>query len=154
MKLRNRLVRASADQQAIDGIRKDLPAVPALYLGGRTFTPAGLEAFFQARIDAAAAILAARAAWVDAAAKYEAMLPDTELVRRSLQAFVEGFFGPASPRLADFGFVPRKKTVLTDAQKAQAVAKRAATRKRRGTMGRKAKLAIKGQVPPASSDTK
>ena len=61
-------------------------------------------------------------------------------------AFVRATFSSASV-LADFGLAPKKaRTPLTVEQKAAAKAKRDATRAARGTMGKKAKLAVKGDV--------
>jgi hypothetical protein len=152
MRLRNRTVQQGADQNVIEGIRKDLQGLPALYLGRRQFTPTSLEDFIQARIDAASAILAAKAAWEKAVADYEAAAIDTDLVVRDLQGFVVGAFGDDSPVLADFGFTPRKLPLWTEEKKAAAVKKRAATRVARGTRGPKAKLAITG-APPATAAT-
>ena len=110
------------------------------------FTPTTLEDYFQARIDAASAIVTARAAWLKAIADYEALYDDANVVRQDLKQLVRGAFGRDSPQLADFGFAPRKSVTWTEAKKAAAVAKRAATRAARGTRGPKARLAIKGDA--------
>ena len=56
-------------------------------------------------------------------------------------------YGTDTETLADYGIEPRKSpTPLTTEQKSAAVAKAEATRKARGTTGKKAKLAIKGNV--------
>jgi hypothetical protein len=144
LKARNRTTTQGTDQQAIDGIRKDLQGTAVLPLGGRQFTPITLENFIQDRVDAANAILVAKAAWQSAILTYEALCDDTDLVLGDLKGFVIGAFGRDSPKLADFGYTPPKKAALTEDQKAVAVAKRAATRKARGTMGPKAKLKISG----------
>jgi hypothetical protein len=54
------------------------------------------------------------------------------------------FQDPAT--LADFGLAPRKSNAKTVQTKATAVAKNLATRKARGTMGKKQKASIKGHV--------
>lgn len=92
-------------------------------------------------------------AWQHAAATYTAVNTQVSVVVHDLKQFVIGAFGTTSPKLADFGFVPRTVTPLTVEQKAAAAAKRAATRKARGTTGPKAKLAITGTVPATASAT-
>jgi hypothetical protein len=151
---RNRTAAIGADQQAIEGVRKDLQAMPTLYLARQIFTPASLEQRIQARIDAANAITVAKAAWLKAVADYDALDGETSLILRDLKRLVVGAFGDDSPKLADFGFTAKKVTTLTEEQKAQAVAKRAATRAARGTRGPKAKLSVTGSAPSTSSTTK
>ncbi|HEY1691536.1 MAG TPA: hypothetical protein VGG39_05225 [Polyangiaceae bacterium] len=142
------------DQQAIEGVRTDLQGMPALYLGGKVFTPATLEQFLQARIDAANGILAARAAWLDATRQYAALDEETGQVMRDLKRLVIGAFGEQSPKLADFGFKATAATPWTPEKTALAVARRAATRAVRKTRGPKARLAITGAAPaaPATPD--
>jgi hypothetical protein len=151
MKNRNRTDTQASDQVVIDGIRKDLLGMPTLYLGGRVFTPQGLEDFFQGRIDAASVVVSAKSAWLDAGKAYDALDKNAQLVLRDLKRLVIGAFGDDSVKLADFGFPTPKKPVLTQEQIAAAVLKRAATRKARGTLGPKQRLAIKGVVPPTTT---
>ena len=62
-------------------------------------------------------------------------------------SFVRGTFGESPEVLADFGLLPKKvRKPLTVEQLAAAKAKRAATRKARGTTSKKQKLAVKGDV--------
>jgi hypothetical protein len=144
MKVRNRIDKRAIDQHAIEGVRSDLQGMPSLYLAGEIFTPTTLEDAIQARIDAATAIDAAKAAWMKAIDDYQALDGKTRLLLRDLKRLVIGAFREDSPRLSHFGFTAPLKVTLTEAQKVTAVAKRAATRKARGTLGPKAKLAIKG----------
>ena len=153
MRRRNRVEAAGTDQQAIDGVNKDLQGMPTLYLASQVFTPRSLAQRIQQRIDAATAINVAKAAWQKAVTDYEAIDVGTDLVLRDLKRLVVGAYGDDSPKLADFGFTPPKKVVWTEAMKAAAAVKRAATRKARGTMGPKAKLAIKGAAPAAAPNT-
>jgi hypothetical protein len=104
-------------------------------------------AFIQSRIDAANAVATAKANWLNAAATYKTINAQAVIVVRELRNLVIGIFGASSSKLADFGFAPSKRTPLTPAKKAAAAVKRAATRKARGTMGKKQKLAITGTVP-------
>ncbi len=131
----------------IEGIRKDLQTVAVLYLGTRTFTPAMLEDFVQARIAAASAILVAKAAWLQSISDYERIDADTSVVIRDLKRFVVSSFGDNSPKLADFGFVGTPPVPWPEEKKKAAVARRAATRKARNTMGPKQRLAITAADP-------
>jgi hypothetical protein len=151
MTTNNRTHTQGTDQQVIQGIEKDLQTMPALPLGGTAYTPGSLVAFVQRRIDAANGVITAKANWHNAVVTYEALNLKADEVIRDLKALVIGAFGSASPKLADFGFTPRKVTVRTPEQKAAAAAKAKATRKARNTMGPKAKLAVKGTVAPPTA---
>jgi len=146
----NKTKTLAADGQVIVGITKDLQNVSQLPLDGDTYTPTSLVAFVQARIDAAHKIDTARAAYLDAVKVYDALNTKTTRVLRGLRNYVIGLFGELSPKMADFGFTPSPRATQTTAQKAAAAAKRMATRKARGTMGKKAKLKITGATPTAA----
>ncbi len=150
---KNRTSTQGKDQQVIVGIKTDLQTMSSLPLGGATYTPSSLSAFIQSRIDAANAVITAKANWLSAAKTYEAIDTQVTVVVRELRNLVIGAFGAASPKLGDFGFAPTKRKVQTPEQKAAAALKRAATRKARGTLGPKAKLAIKGAPPAATPVT-
>ncbi len=141
------------DQQVIQGIDQDLKQMTTLYLGGTTYTPTTLKAFVQSRIDAANQVATAKANWQAAAKTYEGINQEANVVIHDLKQVVIGAFGAQSVKLADFGWTPRKKVVLTPDQKVAAAAKRKATREARGTKGPKAKLGIKGTVPSATTTT-
>jgi hypothetical protein len=143
----NRTTTQAQDAKVILGIQQDLPPGTSLPLGGTTYTATSLAAFIQSRINAANAVEIARANWLSAAKTYDAINTQAIVVVRELRNLVIGMFGASSPKLADFGFKPTTRTPLTPAQKAAAALKRAATRKARGTMGKKLKAAITGAVP-------
>jgi hypothetical protein len=149
----NRSNKQGKDQQVIQGVQKDLSTMSSLLLGAETFTPATLVAFVQSRIDAGNKVGTARAAWLDAVKAYEAVDTQADVVVHDLKQLVIAAFGATSVKLADFGFAPRKVTVLTPAQKAAAALKRKATRAARNTLGPKAKLAIKGTVTTTAPAT-
>ncbi len=140
---------AGSDQQVILGIKQDLQSMSAIPVGGTTYTPTALMALIQSRIDATNEVVTAKAAWLNASKTYKAIDAQVALVIRELRNVVIGYFGAASPKLADFGFAAPKRTPLTPAKKAAAALKRAATRKARGTMGKKQKLAITGATASA-----
>ena len=151
--IKNRMHTQGLDQHVIEGIRRDLAGMGSLPLDGKVYTPATLEARIQARIDAASAILAAKATWQHAIATYEAEDEEVSRVVGDLKGLVEYIFGRQCVQLADFGFAPRKQVTLTEEQKVVAVAKRAATRKARGTLGPKAKLRITGASGPTGGSS-
>jgi hypothetical protein len=149
----NRPITQAHDGQVIVGIKKDLQNVSSVPIGGSTFTLATIETLLQSRIDAANAVDVARAKWLEATATYQALNAQVTPVVRGLRRFVIDAFGENSPVLADFGFSPPKKAVLTPEQNVAKALKAAATRKARGTMGKKEKLKIKGTVATTAPET-
>jgi hypothetical protein len=144
----NRSTTQARDGQVIVGIKKDLQNVSSLALAGSTYTPTTLTQLVQSRIDAVNAVVNAKAQWQNASATYKALNSRVTQVVRDLRQYVISANSPDSPVLADFGFTAPKKTPLTPEQKVARALKAAATRKARGTLGKKQKLAIKGAVPP------
>jgi len=122
-----------------------------LPLGGTSYSPTSLVAFIQSHIDAANAVVTAKANWDSAIKTYQGVDKQAQVVLHDLKALVISAFGATSQQLSDFGFTPRKVTVLTPEQKAAAATKRAATRKARGTLGPKAKLKVTGTTAAAST---
>ncbi len=143
---KNRPNTQAHDGQVIVGIRNNLQNVSSLPLAGTTFTMATLEQLIQSRIDAANAVANARAHWVDASATYETLNTNVTKVVRALRDYVINVYGEDSPVLADFGFTPTKRSPLTPDELVAKAQKAAATRKARGTMGKKQKAKIKGTV--------
>jgi hypothetical protein len=137
------------DQEVIQGVQKDLSTMASLPLAGTTYTPASFVALVQSRIDAGNQVVTAKAAWLNAVKTYDTINKQTTVAVHDLKQLVIGAFGATSSKLADFGFAARKVVVLTPEQKAAATAKRAATRKARGTMGPKAKLKVTGATASA-----
>jgi hypothetical protein len=152
MRIRNRTTTLGVDQQVIQGIRKDLQSMPALYLAKEMFTPHTLEARIQQRLDAASAVPVAKAAWLQAIAACQELDVSTNAIIHDLKNLVASTFGPAGAEMADFGFTQRKTPMLTEAQKAAAVEKRAATRVARGTLGPKARLRVTGDTVKGAAD--
>ncbi len=150
MRIRNRIARQGADQQILYGVRTHLQTIPALYLGGKVFSPATLEARVQQRVDKSVAIVNARAALDQAIRDYEADDKASDVIVRDLQHTVTAIFGDGSSQVADFGFTSPRLPVWTPEMTTAAVAKRKATREARHTVGPKAKLAVKGAIesPP------
>jgi hypothetical protein len=151
----NRTTKQAHDGQVIVGITKHMQNVPTpIALGGESFpTSDALAARLQQRIDLANQIVAARAQWLALGKAYQELDVTTNLVEHGIKQYVMNMFGQTSAVLADFGFTPPKRPIQTIEQKNAAIAKRAATRKARNTLGKKAKLAIKGVVPATAPAT-
>ncbi len=147
----NRTNKNGTDQQAIIGIRQDLQTMSSIPMGASTYTPASLAAAIQARIDAANAVGTTRAAWLNAVKTYDALDAQVTVLMRELRNLVIATFGTTSPKLADFGFKATVRTPLTPAQKVARAAKALATRKARGTLGKKQKALITGETAAAAA---
>ena len=129
------------------GTQKHLSTMTSIMVGGSTTTPAAAEAQLTALSTLRNDVDAARTALQAKVATETAQLPALRAFLVAFVAFVRGTFGNSPDILADFGLPPKKtKAPLTVEQKAAAAAKRKATRAARGTTGKKAKLAVKGNV--------
>ncbi len=143
----NRVTKSGKDTAIVAALRSGVLGLDQLPLAGKVYTQSGAADLVQGRIDAAAAVATAKAAWLAAIAAFEAIDKHVELAVRDLRNTVIGARGEDSPIMGDFQFAKRKKRVFTQEQITAIVAKRKATRIARGTKGRKQKEAIKGVVP-------
>jgi hypothetical protein len=135
------------DQTVIAGVDKYFANAATLPLAGTAYTPSAFKAVLQREIDTVRALDVARAAIAQLVATARAARTDAGAARRALKAYVLGAYGPAAVQmLQDLGIpVPKPKGgKRSAATKAIAVVKAEATRKARGTIGRKKKQAIKG----------
>jgi hypothetical protein len=151
MRVRDRSGKQGKDQEVIRGVQKDLQTMSSLLLGGTTYTPGSLVAFVQSRIDAGNQVVTTKASWLKAVRTYQAIDKQADVVVHDLKQLVIGAFGKTSSKLADFGFTAQKAAALTPEQKAEAIEKRAATRKARNTLGPRAKRKVTGTTAPAKS---
>ncbi|HEX8796565.1 MAG TPA: hypothetical protein VF765_36695 [Polyangiaceae bacterium] len=138
---------AALAEQLIAGTQKHLATLTQVIVDGSAYTPAQAEAQLQAfanlRNDVDTARAALKAKLVDETAK----APGLRAFLVAYIQFVMAAFGSSPDVLADFGLQPKKaRAPLTTEQKAAAAAKRAATRKARGTTGKRKKLAVTGNV--------
>jgi hypothetical protein len=119
-----------------------------IMLGGTTYTPAGLKAVFQSQIAALEGNDALRSSLSDAVAKAKAIGKEVDNIYSLLRSTLIGQYGKnAHALLNDFGMtMPKTPGPKTVEAKALAVAKRAATRKARHTMGSVQKKAVTGNV--------
>lgn len=142
-------------QSAINGITTYLGTRP-IVIEGKVWKAKDAVALLQGQITALQNNAATHASWLqDVAAQRASSQTQVTPFMSGLRTFVSAQYGGTSDTFRAFGFVPRKQAGRTVAAKSQAVAQGLATRKARGTMGPKAKLAIRGVVPsvPPSQPT-
>jgi hypothetical protein len=133
-------------QTLINGLQKQLPN-GSFTLVSTAYTTSTLVPALQATIAALNAVLAAHAGLKAALTAWDAeqakMGPQIQALNRILQSM----YANAPDTLALFGLAARKAPApRTSAQKATAAAKAEATRKARGTLGKKQKAEITGNV--------
>ena len=145
----NKATRQNGNRKLVAAIRKHLGA--SVTLEGVKYTPAKLAKMFQDGIDVADATDVANKAWHAAVATEKAKTQELSRVQASLRNHVSATFGPASTEFADFGFTPRAVRTVDTKTKADAVAKRAATRKARNTMGKRERLKVTGATAAAAA---
>jgi len=126
---------------------KRLANVTSFSFSSSVYTPAQITAAatlietLQADVDAAKATLTAKLA------AQKAQAPAANSLLAGFAAYVKLTYSKSPDVLADFGLKPNKaRTKLTTEEQMVAVAKRVSTRESRGTTGKKAKEAIKGNV--------
>lgn len=150
----SKAVKRDRMRQLIAGIQSQFGKVKSITLKGKDVKLTDLVSTMQASIDAGADTDAKRAVFLEAAqvsrAANEASDPQALAFTEYLQLTM------SATDLAAFGLKPRTRTEPDVATKALAVEKRAATRKARGTMGKKEKAKIVGVVnesPAAPAST-
>jgi hypothetical protein len=128
------------------GLQKHFPS-GQFTLGNVAYTTAALVQLFQGLVTAIKGVNAAQVSAKEAVAGMRTEKAKVGPVLLALKRNLQSSFGTASTTLADFGLEPTKaRAQETVEDKAAAAAKRKATREARGTTGKKAKLAIKGDV--------
>jgi hypothetical protein len=133
--------------QLIAGVQKHLSTVTSFMLESTAYTPAEITAALNQLVALFAAVETARSVVAAKLAQEKAQAPALRSTMAALVSFVKVSFAGSPDVLADFGVQPKKvATKPTTEEKVVAVAKRASTRKARGTTGPKAKLAVKGNV--------
>jgi hypothetical protein len=133
-------------QALIAGTQKHTPN-GSLTFGNATYTTDTLVQLFQGLIAAMEALDAAQASAKDAMSALRDAHANVSPVLRAYRRYLIATHGNAAQTLADYGLEPPKaRTPLTSAAQATAVLKLLATRKARGTTGKKQKAAIKGTV--------
>ncbi len=116
-------------------------------IAGQTLSRDDLVARLNSVIATIEATKAARQQWIGAVEQERQILPGANTLRQNLRGILEARVGgKGASGLTAFGFNPAKTPKRTVIDKATAVAKSAATRVARHTMGRVQKSAITGDV--------
>jgi len=131
----------------IAGINSQLPNETSFVINGTTWARADLIAQLQSRIDAAEATKSARTALHTVVSAEQASQLKIAPLRAGIKTYLQGRLGKSSAEMQLFGFAPYKTAQKTAQTKADAVVKAKATRKARGTGGKKQKSQIHGTVP-------
>lgn len=144
----NKNGRATNVGQLIAGVKKRFPqGSQQLALGGTTITVDDATSKLETFVTNRAAVVAAQAVARRRLDEERAQLPELNAFITTFTAFLRVTCGTQADALADFGLRPPKtREPRTSEQKAVAAAKCKATREARGTKGRKAIQAIKGNV--------
>jgi hypothetical protein len=130
----------------IAGTSKQFPN-GQLTFGNVAYTAASLIGLLQSLVDAIVAGDAARSSARDALRAERETETKVGPVVRAYKRFLIATFGSATQILAEFGLEPPKAPKPRTAEGiAAAAAKGRATRKARGTVGKRKKLAVKGDV--------
>ena len=149
----SKTTRADKIRKVKAGLQKYYPGTN-LVLGGTTYSPAELQVFLQADVDANDASTVARAKWLGAVTAARATdataLPVLTAIEHAVQAQYAGS-ATQSTVMADFGYASPNRKVLTAAEKSAAAAKARATRAARHTMGSRQKAKVTGVVPAAGA---
>jgi hypothetical protein len=137
---------AATTKQLIVGATKHLAAGTTVSFAGSSYTPDQVAQKLQALVDLRTNVDAAKATVRENLALEAAQAPALTAFSRQFRAYVKATFVTSPSVLADFGITLKQRGPMTVEEKTAAVAKRAATRAARHTMGPKQKLGVKGDV--------
>jgi hypothetical protein len=133
-------------KQLIAGVAKHMTGVTQVPLAGASYTPAELTAKLNQVVQLRTDVDTAKAQAQAKLAAETADMPALRVLMDALMSYVKAAYGTKPDALADFGLSPKAKATPTVEAKAASAAKRASTRKARGTMGSKQKKSVKGDV--------
>jgi hypothetical protein len=129
----------------IAGVKKHFPRQGALMVGGTPYTPEQLVRFFQAHIDAIDAVDAAHADVLAAITRERDVARQVRKLTHLLKYVVAVMLGEDPSTWADFGWEPPKKPgPKTLEAKVRGAERARATRKERGTMGKRQRKKTRG----------
>jgi hypothetical protein len=148
--------RSDRNRKMIAGVQKHYAKGPPLLIDGSSYAAADLEKALQGSIDAADLTASTAAAFHQAVAAEKAVNTKGDGLYSALRALLITQYRSQPAVLADYGITLLTKQVPDASTVATAVAKRAATRVARHTVGKRQKQAVTGTVPvtaPAASAT-
>lgn len=138
---------AAVAQKLAAGIQKHFAATASIVVAEGTFTPAQIAAELEKLATLRSAVEAAKALLKGAISDETKQMPELRAFYSAVIGYVRAAYGSSPAILADFGLAPKKaRKAPSVEQQAAAAAKRASTRAARGTMGKKKKAAIRGNV--------
>jgi hypothetical protein len=135
----------------IAGINSELADVTSITVLNVVYTKQALVDKFQGRIDAAEKTKTARTALHALVAAEQDIALDVGPIRMGFKQFVQGRYGATSPELQKFGFTPNKVPQRPVASKQSSIAKSAATRQARLSVGKKQRLKITAPPTPTAA---
>ncbi len=130
------------------GLGKLFPANATTTLSGKAWTGQQLVQFFQAVVAALNAITTARAEVVQAEQAWKTQAPAAQATYLALGDVLRAQLGKGNPLLATLGYKTGARRPPSPETVTLAKAKRLATRKARGTLGRKQRLGITATPQP------
>jgi hypothetical protein len=139
----------TACTKRITGLAKYVKTKTAITIEGQPMKLNDVISVYQASLDTRAAVDSARAVYEKALEARDAAEESRLSLDTGLKAWVASSFGATSQVAKELGFLPPKVGVKSAATKAQAVEKQLATRKARGTGGKRQKAHIKGTIDDA-----
>jgi hypothetical protein len=142
--------RTAADRQLKQGLLKRLPNL-ALTILGQPYTTAAVTALLDKRIAAADAAVQAHGALQAAVQALRDLFAQTRPVVLAVKRYIRIQYENDAAALADFGMKQSTKKALTAEEKAQATAKRLATRKQHGIVSKKAQKAAGAAATSAAN---
>jgi hypothetical protein len=131
------------DSSMIAGLQRRSADLPTIATVPVLVSVDAVVARLQAHLDALASVKARWIAWRLAVVAERRLEAETREIFGRLKPFLVAVYGADSAKLREFGLEPIKEPKISVETKRAAVEKRNATRKLRGTMGKKQKRAIK-----------
>jgi hypothetical protein len=135
----------TVNQQLESGLPKYFPK-KSFDINGEVMTTNAVVAELEKEDALNKAAVEARAAWQAAVSAANTQTEANDKMRIALKTAAKLALGPNNPALQELGFGVTARAPRSSASNAAAAEKAAATRVARGTMSRKAKLAIHGTV--------
>jgi hypothetical protein len=137
--------RISATKKYVSNLKSEIP------VGGEVLKPAGVLNAFQDCLDKRTAVTVTQSAYKSALADRVESDERFRVTDEAMKGWVLNRFGVGSTEAIEFGYSARKAPTVSAADRATAVLLNQATRKARGTIGKREKLKIKGtlDVPTA-----
>jgi hypothetical protein len=136
--------KSGRDRRMINGLRKHRQLI-----GGNFHTRVRsvdeLIALFQEHLDALTEVAEREAAWRAAIARETRLEKGIKALMAQIKPLIEGSMGIDSSALRDFGLKPYARRKPTTATMKAAIEQRRATRKLRGTMGKRQRKRMKAK---------